>query len=187
MYGIGTKPRLLAACAAIAAFCVSQGAGSAEAPTAATRADELTAAYLFNFAKLVEWPPAALGDTLNVCFVGAGGVREAFARSVADKHVGARRIVVRAADDSVQRSDCGVLYFEASLAPAGSLSPAGAAWPTLTVSDAPSFVARGGMIELFSEGNRLRFNINLDSAQHAGLRISSNLLQLAVHVNKAGS
>ena len=37
-----------------------------------------------------------------------------------------------------------------------------------------------------AEGNRLRFNINLDNARHAGLRISSSLLQLASHVEEGG-
>ena len=54
----------------------------------------------------------------------------------------------------------------------------------LTVSDARNFTRRGGVIELFSEGNRLRFNINLDNARRAGLRISSSLLQLASHVEE---
>jgi hypothetical protein len=32
----------------------------------------------------------------------------------------------------------------------------------------------------------MRFNINLDNARHAGLRISSSLLQLASHVEETG-
>jgi hypothetical protein len=146
------------------------------------RADELKAAYLFNFAKLVEWPASSSGDTLTICFLGASGVHEAFKRAAGEKQVGARRIVVRPMSASDPRAGCDVLYIDAALS--GS-QPAESAGPgALTVSDGPNFAARGGMIELFAEGNRLRFNINLPSAQRAGLRISSSLLQLAAHVEK---
>jgi len=45
----------------------------------------------------------------------------------------------------------------------------------------------GGMIELFAEDNRLRFKVNVENAERAGLRISSNLLQLAASVEKGGT
>ena len=44
-------------------------------------------------------------------------------------------------------------------------------------SDSKGFAANGGMIELFTENHRLRFLINVQSAQQAGLRISSDLYQ----------
>ena len=52
----------------------------------------------------------------------------------------------------------------------------------LTVSDGNGFAHSGGTIELFTQQNRLRFIINLENARHAGLRISSNLLQLAASI-----
>jgi hypothetical protein len=35
---------------------------------------------------------------------------------------------------------------------------------------------------MYSEGNRIRFNINQENARRAGLKISSSLLQLASKV-----
>lgn len=58
---------------------------------------------------------------------------------------------------------------------AGTLPHAG----VLTVSDAPGFAAAGGIIELFAEGNKVRFTINMEAASAAGLAISSRLAQLA--------
>ena len=49
----------------------------------------------------------------------------------------------------------------------------------LTVSDIPDFAARGGMIELFMEKNKIRMRINLSAVKAAGLNISSKLLRLA--------
>jgi hypothetical protein len=149
------------------------------------RADELKAAYLFNFAKLVEWPASSSVDTLTICFVGASGVHDAFKRAAGEKQVGTRRIVVRPMTGAESRAGCDVLYLDAALT--GSHVPENVTPGALTVSDGTDFAAHGGMIELFAEGNRLRFNINLPSAQRAGLRISSNLLQLAAHIEKGGS
>jgi hypothetical protein len=52
------------------------------------------------------------------------------------------------------------------------------------VSDAKEFLRNGGIIELFTDENRLKFNINVDNAHRAGLRISSSLLQLAAAVEQ---
>ena len=49
----------------------------------------------------------------------------------------------------------------------------------LTVSDIKGFAAAGGVIELFAEDGKMRFEINTRAAQRAGLRISSQLLKLA--------
>jgi hypothetical protein len=52
--------------------------------------------------------------------------------------------------------------------------------PVLTVGEAPRFAARGGMIafRITAEG-RIAFDINLQRAEQAGLRLSSQLLKLA--------
>ena len=49
----------------------------------------------------------------------------------------------------------------------------------LTVSDIEHFNEDGGMIFLHREGKNIRFEINQNEAEKAGLKISSKLLQLA--------
>ena len=50
---------------------------------------------------------------------------------------------------------------------------------TLTVGEAAGFAARGGMINLTREENRLRFEVNINAAAETRLKISSKLLSLA--------
>jgi len=57
--------------------------------------------------------------------------------------------------------------------------------PVLTVSDIPHFVQRGGMIRFVPEDNRVRFEVNLGAAQDAGLILSSELLKVAVNVERS--
>jgi hypothetical protein len=49
----------------------------------------------------------------------------------------------------------------------------------LTVSEADGFLDQGGAVQLLTDGNRVRFEINLGAARRSGLNVSSKLLSLA--------
>ena len=57
------------------------------------------------------------------------------------------------------------------------------ALPILTIGDGENFIRDGGMIQLVKVEGHIRFEINLDAAKSAGLKISSKLLQLAERVH----
>ncbi len=150
------------------------------------REDRLKAAYLFNFIKFVEWPPpAAATEPLTVCFLGAPGVYDALATNIEDKRAGERPLAARRLAAHVHEQSCNVLYVDAQEYDGKDTGLARQA--LLTVSDAKGFARNAGIIELFNEKNRLRFNINLDNAQKAGLHVSSNLLTLAATIEKGSS
>lgn len=156
---------------------------SARADAATQREDQFKAAYVFNFVKFVAWPGTEATDTepLTICFVGGEGVYTALNTGIANKHVGPRALAALRMDASLTADACDALYIEASMAAGYPLPPE---QPVLTISDAADFTARGGMIGLFTENHRLRFVINVYSAQRAGLRISSDLLKLAADVQR---
>ncbi|MET0986309.1 MAG: YfiR family protein [Steroidobacteraceae bacterium] len=158
------------------------GSSSAWGGETISREDQFKAAYLFNFLKFVDWPPSVANDVLTVCVIGADGVHDTLASGIESKRAGARRLTVRQLDTHASLDGCNVLYAEARDAPSDQRLASASQLSILTVSDASSFLLHGGMIELFTDSNRLRFNINVDNTQRAGLRISSNLLQLAAQV-----
>lgn len=170
--------RLLHIVAVLATFAVATGNVRADAAT--QREDQFKAAYVFNFVKFVEWPAAA-GDTLTICFVGGNGVYAALTNGIASKRAGARSLAAVQVTDTMPAPRCEALYIEASKA-ANYLLPADPA--VLTISDAANFTARGGMIGLFTENHRLRFVVNVQNANQAGLHISSDLLKLAADVQR---
>jgi len=151
------------------------------------REDHLRAGYLLNFAKFVEWPTLGATDVLTVCFVGGTGIRESFAIGAGGKQVGTHPFVTRTLAGRESTEGCQVLYVEAA-APFSQeyLSVVAVSPALLTVGDAHDFIHKGGTVELFADSNRLRFNVNLDNARRAGLRISSSLLQLASRVEGTG-
>jgi hypothetical protein len=146
----------------------------------ALRLDQLMAGYVLNFTKFVEWPEASHIQDIVICVSGNAGLYEALRVDASAASIGSHHVAVRKADDIASIAGCHVLYIER--ASTLNVAQLGAAAPMLTVSDGGGFAHSGGTIELFTQQNRLRFIINIESARHAGLRISSNLLELAASV-----
>jgi hypothetical protein len=92
-----------------------------------------------------------------------------------------RDIQVRRLRNSDQACGCQLLYVGAldDERSAGLLRWARTR-PVLTIGETTSFLREGGIVRLFRDDDRLRLQINNKSAEDAGLKISSRLLQLAV-------
>jgi hypothetical protein len=159
--------------------------GATETETIAQRTDRLKAGYLLNFVKFVEWPVSVPTSLLMVCFAGGQGVLDAFASGIENKSAGERHLAVRKLSDAEKPAGCNVVYLDAERMAGSAHASAMGEAPILTVSDAKAFAHSGGMIELFTESNKLRFNINVQNALRAGLHISASLLQLAATVEPA--
>jgi hypothetical protein len=152
-------------------------AAEAIADDDASRLDRLMAGYVLNFTKFVEWPESLHNAEIVICVAGNPGLYSALRAGTSGAQVGTHHVTARLIDGETSAAGCHVLYIEhASALHVASVEP------MLTVSDGGGFAHGGGTIELFTQQNRLRFIINLDNARRAGLRISSNLLQLAASV-----
>jgi hypothetical protein len=174
---------------AFALGAVAACAVSAETP-APQRLDRLKAGYLVNFVKFIEWPASAPANELTLCFIGAEGVLNALPADLSDRLVAGRRLIVRELKPDELSTGCGVLYVDRTAATSHASAMQAPVLPgagVLTVSDDANFIRQGGVIGLFTEDNRLRFNINVQNAQRAGLKISSALLQLASSVDREAS
>lgn len=178
------RPILRAACAALLGCTLA----AATPVHAAGSADEaaIQAAFVYNFARFTEWPPAALsakGGPLNICLAGrrealAGALESLSGRTVQNHPV---RVLNMPANEDLK--SCHVVFLaEADSVRRGQILQVLADVPALTVSDSPDFARRGGMIGLVRVGDKLRFEINRGEAQACGLKLSASLLNLAVGV-----
>jgi hypothetical protein len=133
----------------------------------------------YNFAKFAEWPALSSGAPIVVCIVSDEGIAAAFVETVPGQHISGHPLDVSRPEDSDTWRLCHLLL----VAGAETRRSAGGlggikTLPVLTVSDGKGFSQAGGIIELFVEGGRIRFAINLDAAEQSGLRLSSRLLGL---------
>jgi YfiR/HmsC-like len=133
-------------------------------------------AYLVQLTRFVAWPQAA-PVPVNICFAGAPSLGDMLAD--ASQWPQAVRPVELQAGASAVQEGCQVLFLgpEASVTP--QLLRQWHAKGILTVSDAPDFARRGGMVGFFMDAGRIRLEINTDATRAANLRVNARLLQLA--------
>jgi hypothetical protein len=137
---------------------------------------QLKAAYLFNFAKFIEWPPGARSGPLVICVAGRNPFGEALAETLRGEHVKDRMLAMRVI--YMPESGCHMLFLPHGIASVPYLVAVRDS-PTLTVGESPEFIAEGGIVNFIAENGRIRFQISPDRATRADLRISSHLLRLA--------
>ena len=146
------------------------------------RLDEshVKAAFLYNFAKFIQWPESDRSTTLVVGVVGRSPFNDVFEAVVTGKSVNGREIVVRQFQIDDDPKTFHIIFIGVSEArrTADILLRVGGA-SVLTVGETPHFLTEGGIVQFYIRENRVRFDINSAGANQAGLRISSQLLSLA--------
>ena len=148
----------------------------------------LEAAVVSKFPQFVEWPSVALSgrQTLDLCVAAADPVGPDLDALVANERIDGRNLAVRRIQREADVASCHVLFLSATAGPARSaLLQRAAALPVLTIGDEDRFLDTGGIIRLRLVDDRIRFDVNAAAAQRVGLRISSQLLQLALTVRGA--
>ncbi|HZK90919.1 MAG TPA: YfiR family protein [Stellaceae bacterium] len=144
----------------------------------------IKATYLVKFAGFVEWPAAAFesaASPLNICIVGTplAGVAD---RAVAGQAVGQHPLAVRHIAAATHGGGCHILFTAGAVQqPVETALDAVRHEPVLTVTDLPTTAARKGIINFVLQNGHVRFEIDDREAGQDGLRISSQLLALAVN------
>lgn len=141
---------------------------------------DVKAAFLYSVAKFVEWPDASLDNksTLTIYILGDapfGSVLD----TIRGKTIKGKTVVVNKTNSLNILKNGDILFISNSekerlkqiLNGISHLS-------ILTVGDTESFAQNGVMVNFYIENNRIRFEINMEAARLAGLKISSNLLKM---------
>jgi hypothetical protein len=149
---------------------------------------DVKAAFLYNFAKFVEWPPEVFknsGDSFVIGILGDDPFDKNLEAELNGKTVQDKKLVFKRLLNLQEASDCQVVFISASeedLLSAILAKLQGS--PVLTVSDMKRFIQRGGMVGFSLDKNKVGFNVNRTVAEGAGLKISSQLLKLAKTIVK---
>ena len=182
MRHVARRLAVLATALAIAASASAQDLSRTE-----TSEYLIKAGYIYNFAKLVEWPAAAArkGQPIVIGVLGNDGFAGVLDRAVNGKKIDDRPLLVKRLKTK-EAKDCGcqmLFVAAAESANADELIQSQKGASVLTVAETPDFANRGGMIALVLQDSSVRFIINVDAAKQAGLSISSRLLALATVVH----
>lgn len=174
----GRGRRLAGTCVALLVSTCVVSAAAAESAAAPT----VIAGFLYNFAKFTEWPAESLpaGAPLVLCVVGDPAVWRSLEQAGQGHEIDGHPVAVWKLTVDDQIRSCHLVYAggvdrKQAVGLLGSLK--GVA--IFTVSDLTVFTGMGGTAHLFIEQGRMHFAVNVESAQRAGLRLSSKLLILA--------
>lgn len=149
---------------------------------------QVKAAYLYNFGRFVEWPDQNASDKsqpFEICVLGVDPFGPTLDAVLASGNIAGKSVAAKRISKAEEVNSCRIVFISSSeeshlkevLAALDKTS-------VLTVSDIPRFSERGGMIGFILDGNRVRFDVNLASAQGARLTLSSELLKVATNVRK---
>lgn len=171
----------------LAAICLARPAtltASANDPAA------VEAAILFNILKFIESsaPTSERNDPDLLIVAAGGGDLNAHLQILNGSMAGRRTIkVIQIPADAPLPNEVEVLCIgTVSFSEQDSLLELARQWRLLTVSDNDNFASRGGIIGFSNDNGRIRFDINLDAARQAQIKISSKLASLARKVIENG-
>ena len=147
---------------------------------------EVKAAFLYHFSQFVDWPEGTFKEAKSpivYCTLGEDPFHGALEASLSGKAVGERALRVQHFKQLEEIRGCQILFIgEGKQKRAASLATQLQGNPVLTVGESEHFIQEGGMIGFLFEENKIRFEVNLDAAEHAKLKLSSRLLGLAKRV-----
>lgn len=144
---------------------------------------KVKAAYLFNFAKFVEWPVGSFPakDTpITLGLVGKDPFGSDLEKTFENKTIEGRALQIKRFAEGEDLRQCHILFICASerksLPQIFEKLQGGS---VLTVGEVEEFNALGGMISFITQENTIRFDIKDEAAARVGLKVSSKLLQVA--------
>jgi hypothetical protein len=140
---------------------------------------ELKAEFLSRFAAFIEWPPGSESRAFTIGVIGRNPFN-GYLDKVASRKIKNRPVSLRYITELSQIEGCDIVFIcasEKSRLPA-ILSRAESR-PILTVADSNGFAAAGVLINFYTAGDTVRFEINEAAVEKSGLRVSSKLFKLA--------
>jgi len=142
----------------------------------------IKAAFLYNFAKFVDWPSDDTGQEKKEFKIGILG-DDPFGSEIEvidNKQVRGMPLKILRADSLNELGGCQIIFLSAGVQDElKAIIEQMQDRPVLTVGDTKGFAHQGVIINLIKADNRIRFEINTAAADRAGLKISSHLLRLA--------
>ncbi|HEV8538618.1 MAG TPA: YfiR family protein [Bacteroidota bacterium] len=163
---------------ALAGFTTLIGFAQSRPPTEY----QIKAVFLFNFTRFIEWPANWGRENQPICIgiLGEDPFGSTLDNTIKGKTINGRGLTIKRSREFQDLRGCQILFVSSSekrdlpkiFERLGNAS-------MLTVGETNNFATSGGMINFVLEDEKVHFEINVDAAERAGLRVSSQLLKLA--------
>lgn len=176
----GARARVLGTCLLFALTVFASSPAGSEG----LDENQVKAAYLFNFARYVEWPRSAFdskSSSIEIGVVGGGTIFHLLKKTVVGKKVGNRTLRVLDFASPSEGRDSHILFVpgDADGSDLKQIVDDLEGTHAFVVADADGFAKKGGIANFIVSDQRVKFAINERAAKRAGLKVSSKLLRLA--------
>lgn len=145
--------------------------------------DQVKAAYLYNFAKFVEWPEASFPDAsapIHLCVLNDPSIGARLSQIVKDKQISGRSISVVSIQNAEQGRSCQILFINSAQNwQVEHVIKVLQGASVLTVGEATGFVEQGGIVNFVIQNDQVHFQVNHRAATQSRLRMSARLLSVA--------
>lgn len=138
---------------------------------------EVKAAFIYNLAKFIEWPPDK-NTNLKLCILGEDPFGSSI-KAVNGKQVGDKTVIVSNIKSIGQSKNCQILFISNSEKEnLPQIVDAIKNSSILTIGDTEGFAKHGVIFNFYLEQDKVRFEINPEASNKARLKISSKILKL---------
>lgn len=168
---------------AVAAALLVLGAVTAHAQVASEAA--VKAAFLYKFPGYIDWPAeafAAPDSPFVIAFSGADEVAAEMEKLAAGRSVSGRRVIVRRMREGDALRGLHILFVGRGDAGRTQLRTAQGHPGLLVIGDSERALENGATIGFVPADDRVAFEVSLENAERARLRISSRMLAVARRV-----
>ena len=173
--------RALIAAILPALAAVFTGPGTASASDDPDVEIRVKVAFIYNFARFIEWPARSGPGSVHIAILGHGDLASPLEEAIRGKTANGRSIEVSRIGGVAEADNCEILLIERSESRhVKEIVQAVAGKPVLTVCDGGNCFRDGAMIAFQIAEESVRFQINQEAAERTGLKISSQLLKVAV-------
>jgi len=175
--------RSVSAAALLGLLALSSFLGSAMAAEPYSE-DAVKAAYLYRFAGYVEWPERDAAQTpFTIDVLGAPGIASELRRLLPGHPINHQVAQVREITGNRDLGNAQIVYVAAGHAELlRALTPRQGTPSMLLVTDEEGGLSTGSILNFLTIDRNIRFEVSLTAAQRWGLKISSELLGVAIRV-----
>lgn len=162
--------------------------GSAQGAEPVSKEYQIKAAFLYNFANFVQWPEQSFDQADSPLVIGVFGANPfgtELDKAIRGRSINGHRLVATVVQTPAAARQTHLLFVGATEdSKLDELKAALGGAPVLTVGESAAFARLGGTITFVLRSDKLRFEINVGTAQKTGLKISAQLQKLATEVRR---
>lgn len=141
------------------------------------------AVFIYHFTKYINWLDDDATKPFNIVILGEGEIYQPLKKIAEKKEVNQRKIAVKQISHIDSLKECHILFISSSekkiISEIVNLTRNK---NILTVSDTESYAKKGVAVNFVIRNDKVRFEINSTALSDLNLRVSSQLLKLAILV-----